>query len=88
MYLDLNETPRSNWVSQVAAEIVCGAIDATSVGVYVHDNVDIAVIVDPDRHVFSVAGVRRMLNYETFHELVHEIKSSIYIIVRDDRRGT
>jgi len=84
MYLDLNETPRRNWVSKVAAERVCGAIDVSSVGVHVHDNVDITVVLDPDRHVAPVAGVRRMLNYETFHDLVLEIDSAIDVIVRDD----
>ena len=55
-----------------------------SVGVHVHDDVDIAVVVDPDRHVAPVAGVRRMLNYETFHDLVLEIHSAIDVIVRDN----
>ena len=56
----------------------------SSVSVYVHDNVDVAVVVDPDGHVAPVAGVRRMLNYETFHDLVLEIHSAIDVIVRDN----
>jgi len=83
--LDLNEAPRRNRVGKITADRVCRAIEASGVCVYIYDNVDITIVVDPDGHVTAVAGVSRVLDHEAFHDLVHEVQGSVDVVVRDDR---